>query len=303
MTSISILKSTCKEVGKLADLDSRKPLTTKFFTHTDNRQISISSYIQTRKRVKKNILVLSTHPKPIYGVTRDDNKKKPAVLRLYDFTKGGVDIVDHKVDNLTVKIHTSRWTMWTLFYILDVARQNAHTVRALNHSESPNIMAKAFEYTYDMAKAMVVPLIFRRIRNPAGIPWSLLDVMNRLTKDVATAPVPDEYVRGLAERRKAFKASLMGSITAKIAGSTPGLTSMSRVKLDGARWEWTSEELISNPKKIEMRKYCRACFRDSGGVIRTKELPRSKHLCEICEEPVCWTLHAFVRCPNCNQRR
>ena len=43
---------------------------------------------------KKNVMVIST-VEPLLGVTKDE-KKKPAVIKLYDFTKGGTDIPDQK---------------------------------------------------------------------------------------------------------------------------------------------------------------------------------------------------------------
>ena len=32
--------------------------------------------------------------RPLLGVTKDDDKVKPAIPKLYDYTKGGTDIVD-----------------------------------------------------------------------------------------------------------------------------------------------------------------------------------------------------------------
>ena len=34
---------------------------------------------------------------PILGVTKDDQKFKPQIYKLYDFTKGGADIIDQKM--------------------------------------------------------------------------------------------------------------------------------------------------------------------------------------------------------------
>ena len=40
---------------------------------------------------KKNVLLLST-VEPILGTTKKDDTKRPAVIQLYNFTKGGTDI-------------------------------------------------------------------------------------------------------------------------------------------------------------------------------------------------------------------
>lgn len=38
--------------------------------------------------------------KTILGVTKDDGKNKPAVFKLFDFAKGGTDIVDQRMGTI-----------------------------------------------------------------------------------------------------------------------------------------------------------------------------------------------------------
>ena len=42
---------------------------------------------------KKNVIILSTKP-VLLGVTKDDGKAKPAIIKEYHYTKVGTDIVD-----------------------------------------------------------------------------------------------------------------------------------------------------------------------------------------------------------------
>ena len=70
--------------------------------------------------------MLSTHSKMIYGVPTDDGKKKPAIIKLYDFTKGGTDICDQCIENFTVKVKNT-------------ARVNAQTVDAFNHGKKSTL--------------------------------------------------------------------------------------------------------------------------------------------------------------------
>ena len=58
-----------------------------------NGKCNISSYVVKTSKEKKAVLMLSTM-EPLLGVTKDDRKKKPALYKFYDFTKGGADIVD-----------------------------------------------------------------------------------------------------------------------------------------------------------------------------------------------------------------
>lgn len=57
---------------------------------------------KSKSRGKKNVLVLSTM-RPLLGVTRDDAKIKPAIIKLYGFTKGSTDIVDQKISKYSCK--------------------------------------------------------------------------------------------------------------------------------------------------------------------------------------------------------
>ena len=77
----------------------------------ENGQIALCSYTtKSKSKGKKNVLVLSTM-RPIMGVTRDDGKRKPAIIKFYDFTKGGTDIVDQKMSKYSTKSTTPKWTM------------------------------------------------------------------------------------------------------------------------------------------------------------------------------------------------
>ena len=45
------------------------------------------------------------------GVTKDDGKKKPAIYKLYDFTKGDTDVVDQRMGMYTCEFMSPKWTM------------------------------------------------------------------------------------------------------------------------------------------------------------------------------------------------
>ena len=45
-----------------------------------------------------------TTTEPLLGLTTDDAKEKPALIKLYDFTKGGTDFVDQKMGFYSTKI-------------------------------------------------------------------------------------------------------------------------------------------------------------------------------------------------------
>ena len=78
------------------------------------------------------MLLLST-VQPLRGVTRDDGKGKPGIYKLYDFTKGGTDVIDQRMGSYTCKAKSRKWTLVALSYILDQARVNSGTIWSLNN--------------------------------------------------------------------------------------------------------------------------------------------------------------------------
>lgn len=133
------------------------------------KKMSLHSYVvQTKSTGKRNVLLLSTIP-PILGVTKDD-KKKPAVYKLYDLTKGGTDIVDQRMGSFTSKSKSCKWTVNVLAYILDTCRVNAQTVMALTQDTHPS-KVNTFNFGWELAWALIMPHV--RSRAQVGLPKSV----------------------------------------------------------------------------------------------------------------------------------
>ena len=62
---------------------------------------------KSKSKGKKNVLMLTTLL-PLNGKTKDDGKQKPALPKLYDFTKGGTDIVDQLIGYYTTRVASRR---------------------------------------------------------------------------------------------------------------------------------------------------------------------------------------------------
>lgn len=54
----------------------------------------------------------------------EDGKEKPQVIKFYDFTMGGADIVDHLDDYYTAPGKSNLWLMVALFYMLETSMVN-----------------------------------------------------------------------------------------------------------------------------------------------------------------------------------
>ena len=119
---------------------------------------NLSSYVVKTSKGKKNVLLLST-VEPLLGVTKDD-KQKPALYKLYDFTKGGTDIIDQKMGAYTTKSKSRKWTKVAFSYLLDTIRVNASTIYALANKHPKEI--KSFHFGTELADSLIMPFLTTR---------------------------------------------------------------------------------------------------------------------------------------------
>ena len=112
---------------------------------------------------KRNQVVIMTTTDSVKGVTLDDKAKKPALLKLYDYTKSGTDIMDQRMARRKYfsKAKSNRWTMVGFSYLLDTARINAQTIWSLNNGLDPR-RANSCNFGINVAKALIMPMIVTR---------------------------------------------------------------------------------------------------------------------------------------------
>ena len=96
----------------------------------ENSPLSISPYVVKTFKCKKNVILLSTAP-PILGITKDDQKSKLGIYKVYDFTKGGTDIIDQRMGFYTCQPKSGKWTITVFSYVIDMARVNSCTTFVL----------------------------------------------------------------------------------------------------------------------------------------------------------------------------
>ena len=92
----------------------------------------MSNTVKAKSKGKTNVAVFS-NSRPLHGKTIDDGKEKPQIIKLYDFTKGGTDIVDQLNDYYTVQSKSLRWVMVALSFMLDTVRVNRKNVWCLKN--------------------------------------------------------------------------------------------------------------------------------------------------------------------------
>ena len=94
--------------NELKTKEGRENLSSKTFWKKKDGKLVLTSYVtSTKSSGMKNIPVLST-VQPLLAVTKDDGKRKPSIIKLYDFTKIGTDIVDQRNAKITTKAKSSR---------------------------------------------------------------------------------------------------------------------------------------------------------------------------------------------------
>ena len=93
VTFISTMRANRKGIPKeVKEVRDRGENSSIVWYEEKEGKLTLTSYVvKTKSKGVKNILVLSTIPNlPSLGITKDDGKQKPALLKVYDFTK--VDI-------------------------------------------------------------------------------------------------------------------------------------------------------------------------------------------------------------------
>ena len=115
--------------------------------------------VKTKSSGKLNVLLLLTVPR-FFATGKDDSKSKPAIYKLYDFSKDGTDIIDQRMGFYSCKSKSKRWTMNAFSYVLDTCRVNASTIYAMNNDLQPR-NKKSVDFEFELAMSLIRPHIER----------------------------------------------------------------------------------------------------------------------------------------------
>ena len=88
ITSVGTLQSNRKGIpAEIKEIKDRETNSHEIYWKKDDGIINLHSCrVKTKISGKRNVLLLSTVP-PLLATTKDDNKSKPAIYKLYDFSK------------------------------------------------------------------------------------------------------------------------------------------------------------------------------------------------------------------------
>ena len=98
ITFVGTLQSNRRDIPiEVKNVVERKRFSFQCFWESSENKLVLHSYVfPTKSCGHCNVLLLST-VELILGVTIDDGKKKPAIRKLYDFTKADTDVMKHRI--------------------------------------------------------------------------------------------------------------------------------------------------------------------------------------------------------------
>ena len=100
---------------KLKDTKFRENFSVTCYVESKEKNLYITTYSEKAKSPgRKNVLMLSTM-RPIPGITKDDVKSKPALMKFYDFTKGRTNIVVQLNNYYNCRARTNHWDLVSFF--------------------------------------------------------------------------------------------------------------------------------------------------------------------------------------------
>ncbi len=150
-----------------------------------NGKKMLISYADKKKKGTKVVMALSTMHDEM-RISKDE-RKKPEPIVYYDHMKGGVDIVDLLSTMLSTRCKTRRWPCNANFFILDTVRTNTRTL----YNECNKEKLSNFEFTWQLAKELVSPLIQQRYEAGTGLQASVKQKMRKvLGLNIIAAPAP-----------------------------------------------------------------------------------------------------------------
>lgn len=109
-----------------------RPINSTNFAY--NSDATICSYVPKKK---KSVILLSTMH--MTGEVENTDAAKPEIIKYYNKTKGGVDVMDKMLGEYTVKRRTKRWPLALFYNMVDVAALASYILYRSHH---PNSISK-----------------------------------------------------------------------------------------------------------------------------------------------------------------
>ena len=167
----------------------REAKSTYFIYKIGDESMMMVSYMNKKtSRMKKVMILMTMHDKPQVHV-------------IYDYKKGGIDIVDLLSTMLSTHAKFKRWPINTLAFLLDTARTKGKTILKDN-----GVVKSNFHFMHELGKALCLPSIKRRYhQRNAGLGLPILQMMKRVLGMEEANPSPPAAPTLVAPRNLATK--------------------------------------------------------------------------------------------------
>ena len=171
----------------LKDVKQRGEFESTMHWEKTEGDLSLCTYTtKSKSKGKNNVLVLLTM-RPLMGITRNNGKHKPAIIKFYDFTKGGTDVMDQKTSKYFCKSLTHCWTMIHFFFLMDTIRCNAMVLDAIKHKKLLR-KSNSFDIGWELVTALVRP--FMAARPTVGLGQALKNKIATFVQKNSDGPAP-----------------------------------------------------------------------------------------------------------------
>ena len=291
MTCIGTVKFNRKGVPKeIRDMTGREENSSIIWYEKEKNKMSLTSFVfNTKPKGKKDVIILSTKP-VLLGVTKDDGKAKPAIIKEYDYTKGGTDIVDQRSGSFTTSTKAVWWVKKTFSIMLDTTRVNSQTIYFLNQNKDPR-KSDSFNYGWELGMSLLLPHVIRR-QGGTGLNRGLQLKINLILRwRSRIVPVVDQVFGGGGDGRDMGQD--MGGDGQDVGGDDGNLDPDE----DGEGGDLSVWQLALAPRGTGSKwgAPCAVCKEDLGpGHKREKaNLTKQKTRCQICQCVVCRVQHGI----------
>lgn len=156
-TLVGTVRKNRRELPKMIAETKKMPEKSSMFLFAD--RCTLVSYVPKKNR---NVILISTmHETDTIDPDTGDNNK-PEIITYYNKTKSGVDVVDQKRKQYTVKRVCNRWPLAIFFPLMDIAAINSQIVYQKNNG----VVIPRKVYLKQLGRSLVRNYLTTRLANP-----------------------------------------------------------------------------------------------------------------------------------------
>lgn len=158
LTLVGTLRANKACIPKEMLKNRSRTVQSSLFGFMENK--TIVSYVPKKD---KAVILLSTmhHDNAI-----SDDQNKPDIIKYYNSSKGGVNVMDKMASHFTTKRATKRWPVAVFYNILNVCALEAYVLYTEHNKEAAIRKDNRRKFLQELGKQLCMPNIQERSENP-----------------------------------------------------------------------------------------------------------------------------------------